>query len=372
LDARSWETDDGPPRTDTLILITIDPGTRTAGMLSIPRDLWVDIPGFGYHKINQAYFLGEANRTDGGGAGLAMETVANLLEVPIQYYAHIDFNAFVQFIDEIGGVKLDVPEPMVVDPTGDNNTRLLKPGMQTLPGDIALAYARARNTAGSDFDRSQRQQQVIMAVRQRILSFELLPSLLAKAPVLYTQLSSGVTTNLSLQQIIQLAWMAYQVPEGNITRTAIGVNQITFGTSLDGMDILYPVTEEIFKLRNQIFSTSDPESPTTVLDLSISERMVAEDANVSVRNGTETIGLAARTDIYLRDLGVKVSEVTNAEQLYANTTLIDHTGKPYTIEYLTEIFRVAPSRIYHRHEPNSEIDVIILLGEDWATNNKMP
>ena len=170
LDYRDWEGGEGAPRTDTMILLSLDPTSRTAGMLSIPRDLWVNIPGYEPAKINQAYRDGELFDADGGGPGLAMQTVEELLGMEIDYYAVVDFYAFEQFIDELGGVKVDVPEEIVVDPLGDNNTKTLQPGVQTLPGYLALAYARARNTIGSDFDRAARQQQVIMGIRDRILS----------------------------------------------------------------------------------------------------------------------------------------------------------------------------------------------------------
>ena len=175
----------GPPLADTLILATYDPQSQTIGLLSIPRDLWVDLPGLGYHKINQSFQMGEATNYPGGGPAMAMDTVEALLDIPIHFYVLVDFEAFVRLIDEIGGVKIDVPEQIVVDPLGDHNTKVLQPGIQTLPGDIALAYARSRNTAGSDFDRAERQQQVIMGVRERVASFEILPTLISKAPALY-------------------------------------------------------------------------------------------------------------------------------------------------------------------------------------------
>lgn len=173
LDYRDWQAGEGPPRTDTMILLTLDPLARTAGMLSIPRDLWVSIPGFEYGKINTAYQLGEAYQLPGGGAALAMKTVSQFIGVPIDYYAQVDFSAFIKFIDEIGGVKLDVSEPITVDLLGDNTFKKLKPGRQVLNGEIALAYARARKTEGGDFDRAQRQQQVILAIRDRLIEFEL-------------------------------------------------------------------------------------------------------------------------------------------------------------------------------------------------------
>ncbi len=213
LDYRDWEAGEGPPRTDTMILFTVDPINRTAGLLSIPRDLWVNIPGFEYGRINTAYQLGEAYQMVGGGPQLAVDTVEELLGVSIDYYAQIDFGAFVRFIDEIGGVELDISEPLKLDPLGDGNVKRVQPGHYNFPGDLALAYVRFRKTEGGDFDRSQRQQQVIMSIRDRILEYDMLPTLISKAPQLYGELTSGVHTNLNLDDAIKLAWLAIQIPE---------------------------------------------------------------------------------------------------------------------------------------------------------------
>ncbi|MGB9898859.1 LCP family protein, partial [Thermanaerothrix sp.] len=147
LDYRDWEAGE-TPRTDTMMLLTLDPLTRTAGMLSIPRDMWVNIPGFDYGKINTAYFLGETYKLPGGGPGLAVETVRQFLGVPINYYAQIDFYAFERFIDEIGGVKLRIQEPITLYPTGNRPKVHLEPGVYSVGGDLALAYARNRYTEG--------------------------------------------------------------------------------------------------------------------------------------------------------------------------------------------------------------------------------
>ena len=118
LDYRDWASDEGPSRSDTMILLTLDPLNQTAGMLSIPRDMWVAIPGFKHGKINTAYYLGDAYKLPGGGPGLAVQTVEQFLGIPINYYAQVDFGAFVRFIDEIGGVKIDVPAAITVDLLG--------------------------------------------------------------------------------------------------------------------------------------------------------------------------------------------------------------------------------------------------------------
>ena len=201
LDYRDWEAGESS-RTDTMILFSIDPVSKTAGFMSIPRDMWVSIPGFDYAKINTAYYLGDLYKLPGGGPALAIQTVENFLGVPINYYAQVDFAAFEQFIDEIGGVEVDVPYEIIVDPLGKHNTTTLQPGKQLLSGPIALAYARNRYTDGGDFDRAARQQQVIMSILDRITSLNMLPTLIAHSGALYQELSAGVHTNLTLQQVI--------------------------------------------------------------------------------------------------------------------------------------------------------------------------
>lgn len=372
LDYRDWAAGEGPPRTDTMILFTIDPINRTAGILSIPRDLWVNIPGFDYGRINSAYQLGEAYKVVGGGPQLATDTVEELLGVPIDYYAQIDFGAFVRFIDEIGGVKLNVPEKIKVDPMGDNNSKVLKPGVQTLSGELALAYVRARKTEGGDFDRAQRQQQVILAIRNRILEFELLPQLISKSPVLYEELSAGIRTNLSLDLTIRLAWLAIQIPVEEIKQGAIGSEQVSFAISPDGQqDVLKPITEKIRLLRDEIFTEGGPASPLA-LNLDVTEQLTAENARIVVLNGSSTAGLAARTADYFRSLGFTSVETGNAENYATYTEITFYTGKPYTVKYLVEMMKVSEFRIKHIFDPSRGADIVIILGDDWALTNPMP
>ena len=151
LDLRDIQAGVDYGRTDTMIVMSLDPVNKTAGIISVPRDLWVIIPGFTANKINSAYTYGEGYNLPGGGAELAMRTVEKVIGVPIDYYAIVDFDAFIRFIDLIGGVKLDIKEPIKVDPLGPKDPRTLQPGVQTLPGDIALAYARDRYSGGGGF-----------------------------------------------------------------------------------------------------------------------------------------------------------------------------------------------------------------------------
>jgi hypothetical protein len=268
-----------------------------------------------------------------------------------------------------------VPEEIKIDVLGDNQTskkiRKIMPGKWTMPGDIALAYVRARKSEGGDFDRAQRQQDVIMGIRDRVLEFDLLPMLVSKAPVLYNELSSGIRTNLSLDQAIKLAWLAAQIPREQIKRGAIGADQIVFAKSPDGtQDVLKPRTEQIRELRDQIFTETGPASPLAS-NVDLLELVKAENARVSVLNGSSTSGLAAQTTDFLKSQGINVVETGNSDQFTANTQVTFHTGKPYTVKFLVDLMKINPFRIRHFFDPTSPADIVIVLGDDWAANNPM-
>ena len=369
MDSREAESDD-IPRTDTMILFSMDPQSRTAGMLSIPRDLWVEIPGFDYSKINTAYRLGEVYKIAERGPGLALDTVENLLGMEIDYYAIVDFNAFEDFIDELGGVTVMVPDKIVVDPLGKHNTEILKAGEHLMPGYLALAYARSRNSSGSDFDRAGRQQQVVMAIRDQILSAEMLPNLIKNSPALYQSLSSGISSNLTLMQLVRLAWVAQQIPGENIRQGVIGVDQVDFAYSYDGQDILRPLPDEIRQLRDLIFSLSGPVVP--MAPQGDTQVLVDEEyATLMILNGTYTAGLASQSADYLRTSGLTVAEPGNANEYYEMTTIIDYTGNPHTVAMIVELMSISAENVFHRYDVTGPSDVIVIVGQDWADDNPM-
>jgi LCP family protein required for cell wall assembly len=360
-------------QSDTLMLLTMDPVSRTAGILSIPRDLWVNVPGFDYGKIATANFIGEIYDLPGGGPGLAIQTVEQLLGIDINYYAVVDFSAFEEFINEIGGIDVDVPYEQTVDPIGPGNTVTLPQGIQHLDGPTALAYARNRETAGNDYDRIGRQQQVVMAVRDQVLSLGTLPKLIASAPTIYNNLRNGIHSNLTLKEAISLAWTAAQIPQENIKRSLIGPNEVTDSWSADGQRISLPNLEAIRVVRDEVFSTTSGVAPAATVYVSNPEELRQEEnATVSVLNATTTAGLASQTTNYLLDQGINVTETGNAQDKSDSTVIIDYTGKPYTVKYLVDLLGIEPNSIYSRYDPNSQVDIAILLGTDWAENNTMP
>ena len=370
LNYRDWEAGE-VPRTDSMILLTIDPMTSSAGMLSIPRDMWVNIPGYDYYKINQAYYFGELDQLPGGGPALAVKTVESFIGVPINYYAQIDFGAFVRVIDEIGGVKIDVPEKITIDPIGDSPKVTLEPGRYTLNGELALAYARSRKGSGDDFARAERQQQVILAVRDRILQFDQMPSLVTKAPKIYQEISSGLQTNLTFDQAFRLGLLAMDLPAENIRKAVIGPSEVEFAKSPDGLDILIPYPDRIRLVRDQVFTSGDSISPIALTE-DLKSQVATEAARISVQNGSYTTGLAALTAEFFRSQGLTVTEETNASDIYSVTTIYVLSGKPYTVRYLADIMQVENIRIYNRYEPTASVDLIVTLGTDWADANPMP
>lgn len=372
LDYRDYVAGD-VPRTDTMILFTLDPVTGTAGMLSIPRDMWVNIPGFDYGKINTAYFLGESYKMPGGGPGMAIEAVQAFLGVPVHFYAQIDFSAFTRFIDEIGGVKISVAEDMKIGIYGTNKDEYLKGGQTyTLNGDLALAYARARYTEGGDVDRANRQQQVIMAVRDRILDLNQMPTLIAKAPKLYSELSSGIRTNLSLDQALQLGMLALGVDVKNIQKAVIGYDA-TIMDMVDGQSVLIPIPDKIRVIRDSIFTSGGAVSPAALGTSDPLTLAQQEKARIMILNGTTTEGLASRTNSYFAGQGLQIVGENNADQVYANTVINFYGYKSFTLSYLAAQMNVPSSRInYFDPDPNIPADIVVILGNDWDAQNPMP
>jgi len=368
LDYRDWEAGE-TPRTDTMLLFTLDPVNKTAGVVSIPRDLWVSIPGFDYAKINTAYYLGEVYNLPGGGPGLAAQMVEELLGVPVHYYAQIDFQAFVDFIDHVEGVRLTFEEPMEIDLRGEDDPLTIEPGVVTLPGEYALAFVRSRGTEGGDFDRAKRQQILIMAVRDRILEFDMMPKLVARAPEIYNDLAAGINTNMSLNLAIKLGWSVLDIDRDDINQVIISNEYVTLGKSPDGLDILMPIPDKIRLLRDEVFGTGAALGP--IADGELLELVAEEGASISVRNGSSQLGLAATTAAWFREQGLNVVEEVEVEYgVYSQIHV--YNGTPYALRWLSETMGLTESYIYDNYDPNAQFDLIVVLGDDWLANNPMP
>ena len=354
-----------------MILFTIDPLTKTAGMLSIPRDLWVNIPGFGYSRINTAYSSGEGSQLPGGGPALAMKTVENLMGVPVHYYAQIDFNTFVELVDMLGCIWVVPEEKLVLDPVGSGTDHVVitPGGERELCGWKVLAYARTRKSEGGDTDRSRRQQQVIFALQEKIFDPEVFPSLLAQAPQIYQKLSSGIHTNMSFEDAVKLAVLGKDISRENIKTGVIDPKEgmaIFDKTTLGGQDasILKPVMDKIRILRDEIFTTTGPTSPMAQGD--VAALMQQEEARVRVMDGTFTPGLDQRAGAVFQSYGMNVTEVAASPEAYTQTVIVVYGPKLYTIKWLQSTFGISARQIRFIPDPNQTVDIEIRIGSDIA------
>ncbi|MHC4618032.1 MAG: LCP family protein, partial [Planctomycetota bacterium] len=208
-------------RTDSIMLVSVDPDDMSASVLSIPRDLWVEIPHPDHEedRINTAHFWGEEDRP-GGGPALAVETVEHNLGVTVHYYVRLDFAGFERIIDAIGGVDIDVPAAIP--------SLLIEAGSNHFDGERALAYARWRATGDGDFTRMQRQQQIVLAVRDKVLGKWNALQMALRAPKLMREVGDALDTDVPVEVMFRLAEWAQQIEREDI-RTATIDRTMTTG-----------------------------------------------------------------------------------------------------------------------------------------------
>jgi LCP family protein required for cell wall assembly len=239
-------------RADTMILMTAYPPGPRVVLLSIPRDLYVEIPGYGPNRINAAHFWGE-NEFEGGGPVLSMQTVEQNFGIPVHHYVRVDFDGFRAIVDAVGGIDLVVEQPIVDDayPTEDYRTMRIEipAGPQHMDGETALRYARSRHNS-SDFDRAKRQQQVLIALVRRLLK----PGVWPKLPAVYRVVMANVDTDLSLQDLLLLTPTLYRVGPDGIEHHVIGREMTDPWTTPAGGAVLRPRWEAINPMIQELFT----------------------------------------------------------------------------------------------------------------------
>jgi LCP family protein required for cell wall assembly len=233
LDRRPGEG--GPARMDAIIVARLDPERRRVALLSLPRDLVVNIPGVGPGRINAASVYGEMYPALGGGAASARNTVSQLLGVPIDYVVHIDFEGFIKAVDAIGGVTVDVPRELYDPqyPTMDYGytTVHFLPGPQHMDGETALTYARVRHM-DSDFERANRQQQVIVAAVSQLRGQSALQQLNSAASI-SSALRGYLAFDIPEDRLVALVWAFRDITPEQVERYSLGGGQVLIGAPGD-------------------------------------------------------------------------------------------------------------------------------------------
>ncbi|MEK7159156.1 MAG: LCP family protein [Patescibacteria group bacterium] len=302
---------EGPYLTDTIILASVQPSTKKIAMISIPRDLHVNISGFGWWKINNANAFGE-QKNPGAGGELAKETLEQTLGLPIHYYVRVDFNGFEKTLDDLGGVKIFV-EKGFTDyqyPTDDFKFQVVsfEPGWQTMDGDTALKFSRSRhgnNGEGSDFARSKRQQKILQALKSRIFSFNFLLSP-GKISKILNEFSNHLRTDMEPWEAVVMAKLVERLDTKQIATLVLedGPNGLLYSNIVNEAYVLQPKGDDFSQITYLIKNIFN------------GPQVISEDKTITLelRNGTALSGLASRHAQELKTLGFRVNQIGNAPE----------------------------------------------------------
>ncbi len=366
IDQRSAADEQGPFRTDTMILLNVNPARETIGVLSLPRDLWVEIPDYGPARINTANFLGDSDAYPGGGPALAMETIAENFGIRVEKYLLVNFDVFTTIVDTLApqGVLVNVTE-FIDDPTypGDRYDMIhviFEPGEQRMDAETLLQYARTRKTAGGDFDRARRQQQALDAVRAEVLSAGGIVNFITQAYTLWQELQDNYRTNLELNEIIALGRLMGSIEREDIRYSIIDNYYASLGNSATGEEVLFP---DFISIRDLIMRTFYPQTQLSLAE--IKARADAERAQIFVYNGTNVAGLAGATREWLLAQGVGVNGINNDVTTHRQQTEIREYGRySWTARYLAQLMGLPEDRIKRSADGIIAEGVLIALGED--------
>ncbi|MCH8948935.1 MAG: LCP family protein [Chloroflexi bacterium] len=363
LDRRPSEGD-APTRTDTIFVVTIDARSKAAGILGVPRDSWVDVPfpsGNGSYKarINTVYATGETQGYDGGGAALLQEVVEQNFGIPTDRYVIIDFEGFVDMIDELGGIDVFVTEE-VYDPTysrtelpGDFYPLFFEVGEQHMDGLTALDYSRTRY-GSTDLDRIQRQQQVIFAAIDKALEQRLVS--IDKLVGLWGRYKDTIDTDINDLQAPGYAALAAQIDPSRIAALSLATAAV---------DYITPFGERVLLIDKGIVQQ--------LVDALFSEQQLSSEAAI-VEVQSSSTGLANQVVNYLASFGFSSDALATGDTgtggFLPLTEIIDFSGKEHTVERLASLLNVSPEQIRRAEAGDDGLstvenaDIVVVLGAD--------
>lgn len=343
----------GGDLTDSIMLVSIDTKNHAASMISIPRDTWVEIPGFGHGKINEAYHDGNSENFNQagyakGGMGLLEKVVSQNFGITPNYYALVNYEAFKDAVNKVGGISINVQsrdprglyDPSRISPTNRNPLVKLPNGQVSLNGDQALNLARARGDAygsygfeQSDFDRTTHQRQMLLALKQKVSSPSVISNPL-KISGLMDAIGNNVHTDFQLNEVMSLYAMMKKINSSDIKsisfNNADGKNLLSNYQTPAGASALIPAEglDDFSAIQAYLAKviTNDP--------------VTKENANVVVLNGAEVNGLAKLEQTALNAKGMNVSDIATAPADRPTSTVIDNSaGKmPATRKLLGSLF----------------------------------
>ncbi len=384
----NWE---GGYLADTIIIAKFKPSTEQVALVSIPRDFAVNLEGYGWLKINNAYAY--------GGPELMMQTVSEVLNEPVAYYVTIDFNGFEDLVDDLGGIDVFV-ERSFTDYQFPNDefgfqTVSFTTGEQHMDGATALKFSRSRhspdNGEGSDFARSARQQKVLFAIKDKVLSYNTLLSP-TKLLSLYTNITQYVETNIATDEVVRFAQLGQNVRQSNVAKLVLidgpqGVLQSTIDP-VTGAYLLVPqagfgnftvirqTINDLFIIEEPVIApgegavdatTDTPRSDTKQALQEPEPVNILDDGEifVAVLNGTTIPGYAAAVATDITKLRMEiVATANNTDQNLKKTILYDRNQNKNAESY-NQLKNLIDFK-YEDETPQAVIDYVVSLDEDAA------
>ncbi len=337
----------GAWRTDSMIIVSVDMAHNVVRLLSIPRDLWVYIPGHGYNRVNTADLWGELARK-GTGPDRVKQTIHHNLGIPIHYYVRVDFQGFIKIIDTVGGIDVDVDCSLP--------DIKLSAGMHHFNGQQSLRYARSRYST-NDFDRGRRQRKVLMALWDQALTLDIIP----KLPGLWWTMANSFQTDLTLDQVINLAYVGTQLEPQRILSRAIGPSHVQSWMTPQGAAVLLPRHDAIRAMLDSFYAPVD----TSRLD-------AVDKIRVRILNGSQRRDAEQLAASALRWGGFKITATGTADQQdYTQTQIAVYSGDMVAADQVARQLGVPSAAIQDRTDSqegrdlSNPADIQVILGRDY-------
>ena len=345
---------------DTILVMSIEWKTKKVAMISVPRDLWVPIDGHGSGKINEAHAYGQSNiKTTGGGGKVASDTVSKVLGIPIHYFVSVDFEGFKKIVDTVGGIDVTVEKDLYdpyypADNMIDYSPFKITAGDHHLDGATALKYARSRETT-SDFDRSRRQQIVITALKQKMLTANILANP-KKLTDLLTILGDHIRTDMSPGDI-KVFWDSINdLDMANIISkvfdTSAGSPLIS-STSSGGAYIIVPKKGMNDFTDLQTITKNIFDETATTIDKT--------DPKIEVLNGSGQAGQGTLAADGLKKLGYTITNVTNTAK--TAKSIVYNCGGTTSQSVATKVAESVHASTTDKTACGS-VDIQVIIGQD--------
>lgn len=388
------EGHEGAFLTDTIMLASYKPSTKQVALLSIPRDLVVNLKQYGWRKINSANAFGEVSNP-GKGPEKTASVVSDITGQSVDYYVRVDFSGFKKLIDQFGGVDINVESTLedykypiegneLLYPIEDRYEHLLiEKGLRHLDGATALKYARSRHGTGgegSDFARSRRQQQIMLAFKEKLLKYKnlLQPN---RVKALLNAYQENVVTNMDFWEMAKMGLILKDFDKSNIINRVLddSPNGPLMPQNFNGVFILEPKARDYSDIKNiakNIFDTSyifKSDAPLISKTEAVETTPIeTAQPSIDVLNGTFITGLAKTQGLKLTDIGLKVLFTGNAQSRLHEKTLI-YTANPdkfldiaeklaslYAVEQIQPLTQMAENLA----EMATKADFVVILGTD--------